>query len=67
MESPLIFKAGQWVQRDDDFNEEPTTKMEKWPPGNPLLLNDKPVKQRKMALATAIESPETATATTGSH
>jgi hypothetical protein len=62
---PVNFKVVNG-SNDDDFNEELITKMEKMAAWQPALLNDKPV-AKKMVQTIAIELPETATATTGSH
>jgi hypothetical protein len=57
---PVNFKVLNG-SKDEDFNDELITKMEKMPSWQPALLNDKPV-PKKMVQTVAIELPETTTA-----
>ena len=59
---PVNFKVLNG-SKDEDFNDELISKMEKMPKWQPAILNDKPV-AKKMVQTVPIELPETATATT---
>jgi murein L,D-transpeptidase YafK len=60
---PVNFKV-LTGSKDEDFNDELISKMEKMPAWQPAILNDKPV-AKKMVQTIAIELPETATAAGG--
>lgn len=58
---PVNFKVVNG-SKDEDFNDELISKMEKMPAWQPALLNDKPV-AKKMAQTIAIELPDASAAT----